>query len=93
MRRLRLRRGYTIATLAEAVGYARSTVYAWEDGWGRPGDEALMRLAALLDTDPAELDASKPLPKWRGRTKPKRDSVDDQADDENTPASAAAGAA
>ena len=55
LNRLRLSKGLTQAQLAEMVGcHARSITY-WETGARRPDTEHLLKLAEVLECNPAEL--------------------------------------
>jgi transcriptional regulator with XRE-family HTH domain len=56
LRRLRLKRGLTMAHVAEALGVSRPTVWAWEKGRSRPHPSRIAALAATLGIDPDELD-------------------------------------
>ncbi len=60
LRRLRRKRGLTLAHVAEALGVSKPTVWAWEKGKCRPQPSRINALAATLGTDPDEL-ADAPL--------------------------------
>lgn len=54
-RELRKRRGFTQATLAEALGVEQPTVQRWENGTRSPDIAQMLRLAEVLGVEPGEL--------------------------------------
>ena len=53
--RLRKARGLTLASIAQALGVSKPTVWAWEQGKARPVDNRLDALAAILGVTREEL--------------------------------------
>ena len=50
LRRIRYGRGLTVAQVADALGVAERTVYAWEQGNARPEPATYAALRRLLGT-------------------------------------------
>lgn len=61
LKRLRRRRGLTLAHVADVLGVSKPSVWAWENGKCRPRPERIAKIAALLGVLPEDLsDASLP---------------------------------
>jgi len=55
LRDIRLQRGLTQQSLAQAVGVTRQTIIAVEKGSARPSVELALKLAGVLESPVAEL--------------------------------------
>jgi transcriptional regulator with XRE-family HTH domain len=55
LKRLRRRRGLTLAHVADAIGVSKPSVWAWENGKCRPHPARIARIAAVLGALPEDL--------------------------------------
>jgi transcriptional regulator with XRE-family HTH domain len=60
LRQARQRQGLSISQLAEMTGLRRESISRFEHGQEEPQPYALRRLAAVLETSPAELYGASP---------------------------------
>lgn len=58
IRWLRLKRGFTLAHVADTLGVSKPTVWAWERGKCRPHPARLAAIAAVLEADPEDLEGT-----------------------------------
>jgi len=55
IRRLRMRKEWSLSQLGDAAGYARNTIWDFERGISSPSADGLPRIASALDVEVGDL--------------------------------------